>query len=74
MKNNYKRSTQKSVNYLGLSFQMGVFIFLATWGGMKLDEKIGTNPLFVLLFSLFSIAFSMYYIVRKETSKKKKNE
>lgn len=66
-----KKNTTKGANYLGLTFQMGVFIFLATYGGMKLDEKIGTSPLFVIFLSLFAIAFSMYYIIRKFTYKKK---
>jgi F0F1-type ATP synthase assembly protein I len=68
------KNTSKGANYLGLAFQMGVLIFIATYGGMILDKKIGTHPLFVILFSLLSIAFSMYYIIRKETYKKKKDE
>jgi membrane protein DedA with SNARE-associated domain len=66
-----KKSTPKGANYLGLAFQMGIFIFLATYGGMKLDEKIGSRHIFVILFSLLAIVFSMYYIIRKETYKKK---
>jgi membrane protein DedA with SNARE-associated domain len=61
-------------NYLGLSFQIGIFIFLATYGGMKLDETIGNHHIFVILFSLLSIVLSLYYIIHKETHKKKKNE
>ena len=74
MNNDNPKNTQKGVNYLGVTFQVGIFIFLATYGGMMLDKKIGTNHLFIILFSLLSIAFSMYYIVRKETYKKKKDE
>jgi len=69
-----KKNNQKGANYLGLTFQMGVFIFLATYGGMKLDEKMGNKPIFVIIFSLLSIALSMYYIIRKETYKKKSDE
>ena len=71
METENKKHTPKGANYLGLTFQMGVFIFLATYGGLKLDEKIGSRHTFVILFSLLSIAFSMYYIIRKETYKKK---
>jgi F0F1-type ATP synthase assembly protein I len=69
-----KKNTSKGANYLGLAFQMGALIFIATFGGMNLDRKIGTHPLFVILFSLLSIALSMYYIIRKETRQKKKDE
>ena len=66
-----KKSTPKGANYLGLTFQMGVFIFLATYGGLWLDEKIGSRHTFVILFSLLAIVFSLYYIVHKEINKKK---
>jgi len=69
-----KKNTPKGTYYLGLSFQMGLFIFIATWGGMKLDDRMGNKPLFVILFSLLSIVISMYYIVSKEWNKKKKDE
>jgi membrane protein DedA with SNARE-associated domain len=69
-----KKIPDTGTNYLGLSFQMGVFIFLATYGGMKLDKITGNHHIFVILFSLLSIALSLYYIVHKETYKKKKNE
>jgi len=74
MNNESKKNTQKGANYLGLTFQMGVFIFLATYGGIKLDERIGSRHLFVIVFSLLSIVLSMYYIIHKETFKKKKDE
>jgi len=69
-----QKTTPKGANYLGLTFQMGAFIFLATFGGLKLDEKLGDNHFFVIIFSLLSIAISMYYIVHKLTYKKKKDE
>jgi hypothetical protein len=66
-----KKNTPKGTHYLGLSFQMGIFIFLATYGGLKLDEKIGSRHIFVILFSLLAIVLSLYYIIHKETYKKK---
>jgi len=74
MNSNRNKNTQKGANYLGLTFQMGVFIFLATWGGMKLDKKIGSHPTLVILFSLLAIVLSLYYIIHKETYKKKKDD
>lgn len=49
--------------YSGLAFQMGIIIFLGTFGGIKLDELWGTSPLFVLLGSLASIALAMYTVI-----------
>jgi F0F1-type ATP synthase assembly protein I len=66
-----KKETPTGANFLGLSFQMGILILLGVWGGMKLDEHVNSKPLFVILLSLFSIAFSIYYIIRKATPKKK---
>jgi len=71
MDNEKNKNNSKGGNYLGLAFQMGLFIFLATYGGLKLDQKIGKHHIFVILFSLLAIALSMYYIIRKETYKKK---
>ena len=63
-----------SAHYLGLSFQMGIVIFLSVYGGMKLDEKTGNHSIFVILFALLAIALSLYYIIHTETYKKKKDE
>lgn len=68
------KNTTAGANYLGLSFQMGVFIFLCTYGGLKLDKKIGTKFLFTLLFAVLAIVLSLYYIIHKETYKNKKDE
>jgi F0F1-type ATP synthase assembly protein I len=64
-----KKNTPNGATFLGLSFQAGILIFLSAWGGMKLDQFVGTKPLFVLLFSLLAVAFSMYYIIRKANNK-----
>ena len=74
MNDSNKKNNSKGANYLGLSFQMGVLIFIGAWGGMKLDEKTGDHNIFVVLFSLLAIALSLYYIIRKETAKYKKDE
>jgi membrane protein DedA with SNARE-associated domain len=80
MSQDHKKYTPKGTNYLGLAFQVAVFVFLATYGGMLLDKKLEEKELmenyhiFVILFSLLSITFSMYYIIRKTKCKKKKND
>ena len=74
MSSETNKNTQKGGNYLGLTFQMGILIFLGAFGGMKLDEKLGNRHIFVIIFSLIAIALSMYYIIHKGTSKKNKDE
>jgi F0F1-type ATP synthase assembly protein I len=66
-----KNAPPSGANFLGLSFQTGILILLGVLGGRWLDKLIGTNPLFIILFSLIAIAFSMYYIIHKATPKKK---
>ncbi|MDR2970594.1 MAG: AtpZ/AtpI family protein [Bacteroidales bacterium] len=69
---NKNNSTSNGANYLGLAFQMGIIIFLATYGGIKLDKITGNHHIFTILLSLLSIILMLYYIIHKETRKKKK--
>jgi len=68
------KKTPNGSNYLGLSFQMGILIFLCAFGGIKLDKIIGSKFIFTVLLSLLAVSFSLYYIVHKEIHKKKKDE
>jgi len=63
-----KNNNQKGANYFALSFQMGVFIFLGVYGGIKLDKITGTHSFFTVLCSFIAIALSIYYVVYKETN------
>jgi membrane protein DedA with SNARE-associated domain len=74
MNKNINKNTSTGSNYIGLAFQMGIIIFLATFGGIKLDAITGNHHIFTILFSLLSILLMLYYIIHKETYKKKKNE
>jgi tetrahydromethanopterin S-methyltransferase subunit E len=71
---NDEKNTTKGASYLGLAFQMGIVIFLATWGGIKLDGITGNHHIFTILFSLLSIVLMLYYIVHKEIYKSKKDD
>jgi len=71
MNKNNKKNSSKGANYLGLAFQIGIIIFLATFGGIKLDSITGNHHIFTILFSLLSIVIMLYYIIHKETYKKK---
>ena len=71
---NVAENSSKGAAYLGMAFQMGIVIFLATWGGIKLDAVTGNRHIFTILFSLLSIVLMLYYIVHKETYKNKKKK
>lgn len=57
--------------YSGVAFQMGILIFLGTFGGIKLDEKLDLSPLFTLIGSLGGIALGIYVVVKDFIIKKK---
>jgi hypothetical protein len=53
------------MRYSAMGFQMAAIIFLATWGGVKLDEYLEMKiPVFTLTFSLLSVILSIYYFIR----------
>ena len=60
-----KQQLSNYARYSGMVFQMGVIIFVGVFGGMKLDEKIRWEfPLFTLILSLFSVAASLYVVLK----------
>jgi F0F1-type ATP synthase assembly protein I len=38
-----------AIRLMGASFYIGLCIFLGVFGGVKLDEKLKTQPIFVLI-------------------------
>ncbi|HPE39661.1 MAG TPA: AtpZ/AtpI family protein [Bacteroidales bacterium] len=57
--------------YSGLAFQMGILIFLGTYGGIRLDEKLQISPLFTIIGSLSGIAIAIYVVIKDFIIKKK---
>lgn len=69
---------QKGLNnyakFSGIAFQMGIIIFLGTFGGIKLDKLVKFSfPLFTVLCSFLSVMLAMYIVI-KEFISKDKNE
>lgn len=57
--------------YSGLVIQMGVIIFLTTWGGTKLDKVTRTEkPVFTIILSLLGV-FAAIWIAIKDFIVKK---
>lgn len=68
---NHRSSSQKKkqlndyARYSAIGIQIAVFIFGATYGGVKLDALLHLKvPVFTLLFSLLSVVMSMVYFFR----------
>ena len=51
--------------YSGIVVQMGVVIFLTTWGGTKLDKLTHTNqPVFTIILSLLGVFAAIYLAIK----------
>ena len=60
---NQKNNLDKYAKFSGVAFEMLGIIFLGVWGGIKLDARLGTKPLFIIVLSLGAVAMAMYMIV-----------
>lgn len=51
--------------YTGIATQMGVIIFITTWGGIKLDKLAGfSNPVFTIILSLLGVFAAIYTAIK----------
>jgi hypothetical protein len=63
--NQRKKQLNDYARYSAIGIQIAVFIFFATFGGVKLDAWLGLKiPVFTLLFSLLSVVMSMVYFFK----------
>jgi len=70
LKDQENKGLSAYAKYSGLAIQMGVIIFLTTWGGIKLDEVTGTaKPLFTIILSLLGV-FAAIWVAVKDFIKK----
>lgn len=51
-------------HYSGIAFQMFAIIAAGVFIGVKLDEYLGYQKLFTVVFSLVSVVLSIYFVVR----------
>jgi F0F1-type ATP synthase assembly protein I len=64
-----KNQLNSHIKYSSLTLQMAVIILAGTFFGDFLDSKNNFNlPIFTIIFSLLSIAFSLYFIFNKVTN------
>jgi len=70
LKDQENKGLSAYAKYSGLAIQMGVIIFLTTWGGIKLDEVTGTaQPVFTIILSLLGV-FAAIWVAVKDFIKK----
>ncbi len=60
-----------AMKYASVGTQMLVLLGLGVWGGLKLDEKLGTSPLFLILFPVIGLFVSLYQLYRQLVGPKK---
>jgi len=57
--------------YSGMAVQMGVIIFLTTWGGIKLDKVVGfEKPVFTIILSLLGVFAAIWVAIKDFIIKK----
>ena len=55
------------MKYAAVGTQMMVLMGLGVWGGLKLDEKLNTSPLFLIIFPVIALFVSLYQLYRQLT-------
>jgi ATP synthase protein I len=55
---------QASFRIIGLGWFVGLAILLGVLGGIWLDNKLGTRPLFIIIGLLLGIAVAIYGAVK----------
>ncbi|HNT82743.1 MAG: putative F0F1-ATPase [Bacteroidetes bacterium ADurb.Bin141] len=76
MSNEQKQNSRKKLlnnymRYASMGIQMGVIMFIGTYGGYRLDKYCNNHiPVFTLLFALLSVAASLYLTLKDFIRKK----
>jgi len=67
---NPKKSLNSYARYSSMAIQMLVIIILGVFGGYKLDQWLGTEPILTVILSLVSVVLAIY-LVTKDLLRKK---
>jgi len=63
-------STNNAMKYAAVGTQMMVLLGLGVFGGLKLDEKLNTSPLFLVVLPVVALFVSLYQLYRQLVQKK----
>lgn len=62
--------TNSAMKYAAVGTQMMVLLGLGVFGGIKLDEKLNTSPLFLVVLPVVALFVSLYQLYRQLVNKK----
>jgi len=69
-----KKSLANYARYTSIAFQMLAIILVGVFGGIKLDEWVGTEfPVFTVVLSFLAVIASILSVVREFLWPEKKN-
>ncbi len=60
----YDRSLNNYARYSSIAFEMLFIIAIGVFGGVKLDERLQTMPLFAIICSLAGLAIAFYVVIK----------
>jgi F0F1-type ATP synthase assembly protein I len=66
MKQQQQKQHRQFFKFANVGIQMGLIIGLASWGGVKLDEKYqNKTPVFTIVLSLLGIGVGLYLVLKE---------
>ncbi len=70
-KDDLNQSLRSYAKYSGLAFQMGLIIFIGTWGGYQLDRYFHfESHILTLILSILSVFIAIYTAIKDFIKKK----
>jgi len=55
---------QAALRFIGVGWFIGICIVLGVWGGLWLDNKFGTTPIFIIVGLLVGLTIAFYGVYR----------
>ena len=59
-----RKNLNEYARFSGIAIQMLAVILLGVFGGFKLDQWLNTRPILTVVFSIISVALSIYLVTR----------
>ena len=59
-----RENTNAAMKYIGLGTQLMVFMGLGVWGGHKLDQQMNIKALWVIVFPLVALSYTLWQLIR----------
>jgi F0F1-type ATP synthase assembly protein I len=59
-----RKNLNDYARYSGMAIQMLAIILLGVFAGYKLDQWLHTKPILIVIFSLASVALSIYFVTK----------